>query len=581
MTTKPAAILNIIERWRVTPQRIMVVVLVVYLTWQVIVPLLALAFASFKDVRPSDPTFLNLDFTVANFREVLTNQRLWRITTTTGVFAAASSLLAVAIGGFLAWVTTQTNAPLRGVVASLVLYQLAVPELLSPIAWNFLLGRDIGFINVVWRDLTGAAGPLLDVQSLPGMIWVQAFLLVPVVYLFAVPAISGIDRSMEEAALTSGASNFGVMKDVTFRLSAPALTAILILVAVRAWESFEVPWLLGFPVGIQTYATQIFFSTITPPSDTGLIAGYAIPMLTVAVLLVLWYGKFNKKAGEYATVSGKSYRSQIGKLARGARWSVAGAALFLVGTGILFPFLMLVWMSLLPFYRPPSLEALEFVNFDAYARVFASDRVIGAFLNSLIIGLGCALIIVAVSSLAAWLVLRTAQRGRRLVDTLTFLPMSIPNIIVGICFLWLYFLLPVPLLGNHLGVTLAYVTLFLAIGARNIYARMHQLHPELDEAARVSGASMFAMFRTVTIPGLSSAIIATAIYVVVWAFKELPNALLLSSPTTRTAAAFIFDMSTAATVGEQAAVGLVVIAFLVVLVTLFQLIARRYGLRGF
>src|SRR5690606_34634423 len=143
------------------------------------------------------------------------------------------------------------------------------------------------------------------------------------------------------------------------------------------------------------------------------------------------------------------------------------------------------------------------------------------------------------------------------------------------------FLLPVPLLGNHLGVILAYVTLFLAIGARNIYARMHQLHPDLDEAARVSGASTVAMFRTVTLPGLAPALVAIIIEAIVLAFKELPNALLLSSSTTRTAAAFIFDMSTAATIGEQAAVGLVVIGFLVILVTLFQVLARRYGLRGF
>lgn len=559
----------------------MVAVLATYLAWQVVVPLVALLFSSFKDVRPSDPTFLSPDFTLANFREVLTDQRLWSITSTTALFAAASSVLAVAFGGFLAWVTTQTDAPFRRVVASLVLYQLAVPELLSPIAWNFLLGRDIGFINVLWRDLTGASGPLLDVQSLPGMIWVQAFLLVPVVYLFAVPAISGIDRSLEEAALTSGASNMEVLRDVTFRLTAPAMIATLILVSVRSWESFEVPWLLGVPVGIHTYATQIYFRTITPPSNTGLIAGYAIPMLAVAVVLVLWYGKFNAKAGEFATISGKSYRSEIASLSPWTRWGIAVAALGVVGIGILLPFLMLAWMSLLPFYRAPSLAALEFVNFDAYTRVFASDRVVSAFTNSLIIGLGCSLIIVAVSSVAAWLVLRTKQPGSRLVDTLTFLPMSIPNIVVGVCFLWLYFLLPVPLRGNHLGVILAYVTLFLAIGARNIYARMHQLHPDLDEAARVSGASTLAMFRTVTLPGLAPAIAASLIYVMLWAFKELPNALLLSSSTTRTAAAFIFDMSTAATIGQQAAVGLVVIGFLVLLVTIFQRLARRYGLRGF
>lgn len=570
-----------LARRRFTPEAVIAVLLLGYLAWQVVVPLLALLFSSFKDVRPSDSSFLDLDLTLANFRAVLADGRLWTVTVTTAVFAAGSSLLAVALGTFLAWVTTQTNVPFRGVIASLVLYQLAVPEVLLPISWNFLLGRDIGFINVVWGNLTGATGPLLDVQSLAGMIGVQAFVLVPVVYLFAVPALGSMDRSLEEAAVISGASRLSVLRDVTLKMAAPALIAIFILVLVRSWESFEVPWLLGVPVGIQTYATQIYYSTITPPSNTGLIAGYAVPMLAVAVALVLWYGRFNKRSGQYATVSGKSYRSDISPLPGWRRWVVGATAYAVVGTGIVLPILMLLWMSLLPFYRPPSFEALSVVNLDAYARVFTSDRMLGAFRNSIIIGLGCSLIVVVVSVLSAWLALRSKQPGRRLIDTLTFLPMSIPNIVVGICFLWIYLLLPVSISGSHLAVILAYVTLFLAIGARNIYARMHQLHPELDEAARVSGASTIAALRTVTLPGLAPAVLATVVFVVIWSFKELPNALLLSSSTTRTAAAFLFDMSTAATIGEQAALGLVILSFLMLLMAIFQRLARRYDLRGF
>jgi hypothetical protein len=79
---------------------------------------------------------------------------------------------------------------------------------------------------------------------------------------------------------------------------------------------------------------------------------------------------------------------------------------------------------------------------------------------------------------------------------------------------------------------------FLAIGARNIYARMLRLHPEPDEAARVSGASVLT-------------------------------------------AAFMFDMSKGGTISDLAAVGLVTLGFLIVLVTVFQVLARRYGLRGF
>lgn len=555
--------------------------LVAYLAWQVLVPLASLVFASFKDVRPSDAEFLNLDLTWDNYVTILSTGRLWRITLITGVFALGSALLALLVGTFLAWVTTQTNAPFRGVVGSLVLYQLAVPELLPPISWTFLFGPRIGVFNQWWSSLTGIEEPLFNIYSLPGMIWVEAFLLIPLVYLFAVPAISGVNQSLEEAAQLSGASRFRTLRDITMRLAAPALAATFIIVLVRSWEAFEVPWYLGVPQNVLTYSTEIYFRTVTPPSNTGLISSYAVPMLAVAVLLVLWYGKFNRVANRYAVIGGRSFRERVQHLPRYAERLLGWGALALVFLGIALPILMLVWVSVLPFYRPPTPAALEFLTLDSYARVFASENSVSAFSNSFIIGLIAAVICVVVSTLAGWLVLRLRVVGSRLLDTLTFLPMSIPNIIVGICFLWLYLMLPINLLGSHLGLALAYVTLFLAIAARNIYARLMQLHPDLDEAARVAGASTFTTLRTITLPGLAPAVLAGAIYIMVWAFKELPNALLLSSPASKTAAALMFDLSAMGTMADVSAIGVMTLVIVIVLISIFQFFARRYGIRGF
>jgi iron(III) transport system permease protein len=564
-----------------SPRGLVALVVIAYLAWQVLVPLASLLFASLKSVRPSDEGFLNLDLTLTNYETVLSTGRLWQITLTTAVFALGSATLALVIGAFLAWVTTQTSAPFRALVGSLVLYQLAVPELLPPISWTFLFGPRVGVFNQWWTSLTGIEEPLFNIYSLPGMIWVEAFLLIPLVYLFAVPAISGVNQSLEEAAQLSGASRFRTLRDVTLRLAAPALTATFIIVLVRSWEAFEVPWYLGVPQSVLTYSTEIYFRTVTPPSNTGLISSYAVPMLAVAVLLVLWYGKFNRIANRYAVIGGRSFRGRAQHLPRGVERVLGSVALGLVTLGVVLPVAMLLWISVLPFYRPPSGEALGFLTLDSYARIFESNNAISAFVNSFVIGLMAAVICVVVSTLAAWLVLRVRVVGSRLLDILTFLPMSIPNIIVGICFLWLYLMLPIGLIGSHIGLALAYVTLFLAIAARNIYSRMMQLHPELDEAARVSGASTFTTLRTITLPGLAPAVIAGLVYIMVWAFKELPNALLLSSPDSKTAAALMFDLSAMGTMADVSAIGMVTLGIVIVLVSVFQFFARRYGIRGF
>lgn len=563
------------------PETILVVLLIVYLSWQVLVPIAGLIFSSLKDVRPADATYLSPNLTFDNYREVLGTGRLWQVTWTTVVFALSSSALAMMMGAFLAWITTRTNAPFRKIVASLVLYQLAVPELLAPISWTYLFGPRAGLLNQWWMQLTGAQGPLFNIYSLPGMIWVESFLLLPLVYLFAVPAMSALDRSLEEAAELSGASLLQVSRDIVLKLAAPALAATFIIVLVRSWEAFEVPWYLGLRQGQLTYATQIYFSTVTPPSDTGLIASYALPMLAVAVMLVLWYGRFDRGAARYAVLTGRSYRQDVRALTGKVRGAVGGIALALVLFGILLPLLMLAWMSLLPFYQPPSVAALKGITADAYTRVFTDDDVLLAFKNSLIVGMASSLLILTVATLSAWFSLRTKVRGRWLINKLTFLPMSIPNIVVGICFLWLFLLLPVNLSGSYLALIIAYFTIFVAIGARNVYAQVMQIHPELDEAARMSGASLFTSLRTVTVPMLAPALLASLLYIVVWAFKELPNALLLSSPQTKTAAALMFDLTAVGTIADFAAIGLVTVVFLMIVLRVFQTFARKYGLRGF
>jgi len=74
------------------------------------------------------------------------------------------------------------------------------------------------------------------------------------------------------------------------------------------------------------------------------------------------------------------------------RIAVGLATLLLVGAEIALPMLMLVWLSLLPFYQVPSLDALELVSLDSFARVLTSDRIVEAFFNSLIVGIGCGFI---------------------------------------------------------------------------------------------------------------------------------------------------------------------------------------------
>lgn len=564
-----------------TVERVLMGALIIFLTWEVVVPFVALIFASLKDVRPDHDTFLNLDLTLENWRKVLASEHFWDATWTTVVFAVGASVFATAIGIWFAFVTTRTNAPLRGLIASLALYQLAIPDALYPISWSFLASPDLGLLNHWWRDLTGMDTAIFNIYSLPGMMLTQGFLLAPIVYLFGVTAMTSMNRSLEEAAETCGASHRYVFKDIILKLAAPAIAATFILALMRSWEAFEVPWFLGIRTQTLTYSTELFFRTTTPPSDTGLISSFALPMLLMALGMMWWYNRFNRRARMYAVLAGKSQKSDVIILGPVARRVASALSVSVLSVGVVFPTLILTWISLQPFYRPPSLAALQTVSFDSYQRVFETPAILHGFKNSLIVGLASTALVLVVVSFTSWFVVHGKVRGRRLLDLFTFLPMSFPNILVGICLLWIFLSIPGELTGTYIAIVLAYFIIFVSISARLVTTRMYQIHGELYEAAVVSGAGFLTAFRTVMLPLLVPALLTSGLFITAWSFKELETAALLSSPETQTSMVVVYNLSRTGTFSEVAAVGTVALIALVLVISVFQIAGRRFGIRGF
>src|SRR5689334_7613005 len=74
--------------------------LVIFLTYQVVVPFLMIVWTSLKTARPGEPEFLELSFTLANYVRAFDSASFWRTTTNTHAFALSSTLLAFVMGAF-------------------------------------------------------------------------------------------------------------------------------------------------------------------------------------------------------------------------------------------------------------------------------------------------------------------------------------------------------------------------------------------------------------------------------------------------------------------------------------------------
>src|SRR5205814_10652628 len=109
--------------------------------------------------------------------------------------------------------------------------------------------------------------------------------------------------------------------------------------------------------------------------------------------------------------------------------------------------------------------------------------------NSLVLGVATATIVCALGLGVGWVVVRTRGRARGFLDQVSMMPLALPSIVLALGLLWTYvgFTL-LPVYGTIVILLIAYVTHYLPFGVRAASGALRQLHPELEDAARVAGA---------------------------------------------------------------------------------------------
>src|ERR671931_2805837 len=105
----------------------------------------------------------------------------------------------------------------------------------------------------------------------------------------------------------SGASVPQIARRITLRLAWPAALGALLILFVRSIESFEVPALLGLPVGIQVYTSSIYQAIHEYPSRIGLAAAYAVTLLLLTSLGIYVQSRLAREAGGVLTITAKGF----------------------------------------------------------------------------------------------------------------------------------------------------------------------------------------------------------------------------------------------------------------------------------
>jgi len=555
-----------LPRMRISP---LVAALAAVLLVLIVPPAVYLLNVSVHETRP-DGSFGA--FTLRFYRELFSERLFLTSVRNTLTYAFGSAAIGIAIGTLQALIVERTNTPGRKLAFFGAIISLGVPHILYVVAWLLLLGRS-GPVNEAIQLLI-ARQQAFDVYSIGGMSLIEGVGFVPLTFLLMSAILRSMDASFEEAAIMAGASPLRAFWTITLRMGAPALWALSLLFFARAFESFEVPALVGLAGNINVLTTTIFQAVHrTGMPSYGEAGAYSICLVGIVALLLIWQNRLSRHAHKYQTITGKGFRPRILDL---GRWRHATAAilvaLFLIVTVI--PVAILVFTSFQPFYDGVTGESFSRFSLDNYRVLLGPGDFRDSIVNTLILGAATATIVVPFTALCAWLVVRRVP-GATLLDHLATLPLVFPALILSVAFLDVFVNMPLPLYGTLLSVIIASSVRYMPFGMRYAYAGALQIHPDLEGAATIAGAPRAALFRRIVMPLLTASLISSWLVVFLLSVQVVALPLLLVGPGSQVMAVTLFELWQNGQVTELASMGVVWIALMTVVSTVFHMLTRH------
>lgn len=210
---------------------------------------------------------------------------------------------------------------------------------------------------------------------------------------------------------------------------------------------------------------------------------------------------------------------------------------------------------------------------DWYAAIWRDAVLVASLYNSLYVAVVTTVLSVVLGTGGAWLLFRYRFPGVRMLSTLIFIPMIIPEVIMGVSLL--IFFVAVQLELGYATIIISHVTFCFPFVMVAVQARLAGLDPSLEEAAQDLGATPWQAFRKVLVPYLAPAIVSGALMSFTLSLDELIVTYFTASAGTRTLPLEIFGRVKKGLDPTLNAISTVFILSTVVLVIVTELLKKR------
>jgi iron(III) transport system permease protein len=520
-------------------------------------------------------------YSLENYRAVFGDPFVLKVMRDTGIFAAVTTFVALAIGLPIAWITERTTIQPKTLIYGFMTIGLLVPAIFVGMGWIFIAHPRIGFVNHALMALLGLQRGPVDIGTPTGMGFVQGLGLAPLAFVLTVQVFRAMDPALEEAARTAGMSFFRTLRRVTLPLARPGILAALIYIFVIGIATFDIPAVIGLSGNVYVFSTYVYVEAFPPDGSPkyGVPSALGTAMILIALLLTVWYVQVLRRSHRYQVITGKGYRAKqinIGNWVF-ACWSFIGLYVLLA---LVLPLSLVTFMAFLPYVTPPSHNAIRLLTL-ANFRDLNWEYVLRGLRNTITLMVVVPPVTLLFGFCISWLVVRSRTRARYALEFGAFLPHTIPRVVfaLGALLLTLYVIQDaVPIYGTVWIIAAVYIIVWLPFATRATNSSLIQIHRELEEAAYVSGLSAFRTARRVVLPLLRPVILSVWIWTALLVYSEVTAAVFLISQDNITLPAIVWGRWNQGAPTSAAAITVLMMLVFAPLLMLGWRYARRSGL---
>lgn len=481
-------------------------------------------------------------FTLQNYVTVFTTDLYVKTLRLTVEISLISTLISILISYPIAYFIVFSSWKHSKALILAAIAPMLVGNVVRAFGWYALMDQS-GLVNQL-INVFGIEYTLLNTK--PGLIIAISSVLLPFSVLILLSNLFSIDQDLLEAGRSLGGNPLQIFAFVTLPLSLPGIIGATLISFVLTMGTFATAVFIGMPQVpmLGPYIYQVAAAGLNWP----LGAALSFVLLAVSLTLVVIYSRLMDVGSSRQGVQFSLISDESARIGRERTFSFAGLLKALpfdtriVGTLTLgnvllrsllvaaFVFLLIpvIFAVMVSFSQglyviPPETPTLEW-----YGAILESGRWVDSFVVSFQYSIIATLIALVLSFSAAYTIGRFDFRLKQAISSATFLPLIIPQLILGIALL--IFLNTFGLVGNIVGLSIAVAVYATPFSTQSLLIAMENFDDQLEEAAQMLGADEIQTFLRVTVPCLLPGIVSAAILAFIISFSNLQIAVFIQGP---------------------------------------------------